>query len=39
MGYEKAWKVTDAPTKFVDLLRKSIIGIEVKVTRLEGNSR
>ena len=36
MGYEKTWKVTDAPEKFIELLRKSLIGMEVKVTRLEG---
>jgi len=36
MGYERTWKVTDAPEKFVGLLRKTIVGFEVRVTRLEG---
>ena len=35
MGYAKTWKVTDAPEKFIELLRKSSIGMEVEVTRLE----
>ncbi len=36
MGYERTWKVTDAPERFVGLLRKTIVGFEVRVTRLEG---
>ena len=36
MGYAKAWDVTDAPEKFIELLRKNITGVEVQVTRLEG---
>lgn len=40
MGYvgeeKKPWQVTDAPDRFIDLLKKNIIGIEIKVTRLEG---
>lgn len=35
-GKEKSWKVKDAPEKYIDLLSKAIIGIEIKVTRLEG---
>ena len=31
-----AWEVRDAPSKFIDLLKKSITGIEIKVKRLEG---
>ena len=30
------WEVDDAPETFVKLLKKSIIGIEIKVSRLEG---
>ncbi len=36
MGYERTWKVADAPDRFVGLLRKTIVGFEVRVTRLEG---
>ncbi len=41
MGYtggegKGAWKVTDAPEKYVALLKKAIIGIEIRVDRLEG---
>ena len=30
------WKVTDAPERYTELLRKAIIGVEVEVTRMEG---
>ncbi|KAF3407793.1 Uncharacterized protein DPV78_001794 [Talaromyces pinophilus] len=41
MGYTggdrpKAWEVSDAPTSYVDLLKKNIIGIEIQIQRLEG---
>ena len=36
MGYEKPWKVDDAPERYVDLLKKNIIGIEIEVTSLGG---
>ena len=36
MGYEKPWKVADAPERYIDLLRKNIIGIEIEVTSLGG---
>jgi transcriptional regulator len=36
MGFQTPWKVDDAPQRYVELLRKSIIGIEVRVERLEG---
>ncbi|RMY96207.1 hypothetical protein D0862_08598 [Hortaea werneckii] len=39
MGYEKAWKVEDAPEKYIEILSKNIIGIEVEVTRLGGKSK
>ncbi|KAI1451936.1 transcriptional regulator PAI 2-type [Annulohypoxylon moriforme] len=31
-----AWRVTDAPDRFIELLQKNIIGIEVRIDRLEG---
>jgi len=30
------WEVSDAPTNFVELLKKNIIGIEINIERLEG---
>ncbi|KAF2719059.1 negative transcriptional regulator [Polychaeton citri CBS 116435] len=42
MGYDGgngrpgAWKVSDAPEKYTALLRKAIIGIEIRIERLEG---
>lgn len=41
MGYTggdrpKPWEVSEAPTSYVDLLRKNIIGIEIQIHRLEG---
>ncbi|KAM3458107.1 hypothetical protein MY3296_000757 [Beauveria thailandica] len=42
MGYtgegsaETGWKVTDAPDKYIALLKRAIIGIEIKIDRLEG---
>lgn len=30
------WKVTDAPDRYIDLLRKAIVGIEIKITSLDG---
>ncbi|OJK04227.1 hypothetical protein ASPACDRAFT_75721 [Aspergillus aculeatus ATCC 16872] len=36
MGYEKPWAVADAPFKYVELLKKNIIGIEIRIERLQG---
>ncbi|CAD0113571.1 unnamed protein product [Aureobasidium uvarum] len=36
MQHERPWEVDDAPAKYVELLRKNIIGIEIKVTSLGG---
>lgn len=42
MGYDGkegrvgAWKVADAPEKYIELLQKAIVGIEIKLDRLEG---
>jgi transcriptional regulator len=30
------WKVTDAPDRYIELMKKNIIGIEISITRLEG---
>lgn len=30
------WKVADAPAPYLDIMRKSIIGIEIEITELEG---
>lgn len=35
-GASEPWLVSDAPPKYIDLLQKAIIGIEVKITRIEG---
>lgn len=36
MGYERPWRVSDAPVRYIELLRKNIIGIEIQVTRMGG---
>ena len=33
---QNAWEVSDAPVNYIELLKKSIIGIEIDITRLEG---
>ncbi|KAI9162859.1 hypothetical protein HJFPF1_04454 [Paramyrothecium foliicola] len=35
-GRPGPWKVSDAPEKYIELLQKSVIGIEIKIDRLEG---
>lgn len=30
------WKMTDAPTDFIDTMLKAIVGIEIAITRIEG---
>ncbi|GFZ46060.1 Uncharacterized protein JCM24511_04306 [Saitozyma sp. JCM 24511] len=35
-GHERPWEVSDAPTSYVDALKKAIIGIEIEITRCEG---
>ncbi|PLP97216.1 FMN-binding negative transcriptional regulator [Cupriavidus pauculus] len=32
----RPWKMSDAPTDFIDTLLKSIVGIEIEITRLQG---
>jgi predicted FMN-binding regulatory protein PaiB len=36
MGYDKPWRVEDAPGNYVDLLKKAIIGIEIEITEMGG---
>lgn len=36
MGYASPWKVADVPENYVQLLKKNIIGIEIRVERLQG---
>ncbi|RSH86145.1 uncharacterized protein EHS24_004376 [Apiotrichum porosum] len=33
---ENPWKVSDAPTKYTDLLKKAIVGLEITIDRIEG---
>jgi transcriptional regulator len=35
----EAWKVSDAPLKFRELLMNNIVGLEVKITRMEGKGK
>ena len=35
-GRPPAWEVSDAPASYVELLKKNIIGIEIKIDRLQG---
>lgn len=36
MGSASPWKVADAPESYVELLKKNIIGIEIRIERLQG---
>ncbi|KAL1977951.1 hypothetical protein VTN31DRAFT_810 [Thermomyces dupontii] len=36
MHFDEPWKVSDAPVPYIELLKKNIIGIEIKIERLEG---
>ena len=36
MGYTAPWQVSDAPESYVGLLKKNIIGIEIRIDRLQG---
>ncbi|KAF2663444.1 negative transcriptional regulator [Microthyrium microscopicum] len=35
-GKPSTWKVSDAPDRYIDLLQKSIIGMEIEIDRMEG---
>lgn len=36
MGFQKPWTVAEAPDSYVQLLKKNIIGVEVRIERLQG---
>ncbi|KAI0730554.1 negative transcriptional regulator [Earliella scabrosa] len=36
MGYERPWKVEDAPESYVALLRKAIVGVEIEIKDMGG---
>lgn len=36
MAYQEPWTVQQAPEKYVDLLKKAIVGVEIKVDRMVG---
>lgn len=36
MGFERTWKVSDAPGRYIDMLKKAILGVEIQLDRLEG---
>lgn len=33
---KKGWKVSDAPSSYVEILKKGIVGLEIEITRIEG---
>ena len=35
-GHQRPWKVGDAPEKYIEILKKAIIGMEIEITRIEG---
>ena len=35
-GRQEAWTVDEAPERYIELLAKGIIGIEIQIDRLEG---
>ncbi|MEN9316846.1 MAG: hypothetical protein RJA99_4293 [Pseudomonadota bacterium] len=35
----KPWKMGDAPPDYIDTMLKAIVGIEIRITRLEGKSK
>lgn len=35
-GRQESWRVSDAPTSYIEALQKAIIGIEIKIERLQG---
>ncbi|KAG2421863.1 hypothetical protein HFD88_005839 [Aspergillus terreus] len=36
MGYTSPWSVSDAPSNYIEIMKKNIIGIEITIDRLEG---
>ena len=33
------WKITDAPTDYIDMMLKAIVGLEIEITRLVGKAK
>jgi transcriptional regulator len=33
---QPSWKITDAPDRYIDLMLRNIVGIEIQVHKLEG---
>lgn len=38
-GWPEQWEVSDAPSSFISILNKSIVGIEIAIDRLEGKHK
>ncbi|KAJ5225294.1 transcriptional regulator [Penicillium chermesinum] len=36
MGYEKPWTVGEAPGAYIEVMKKGIIGVEIRIERLQG---
>jgi transcriptional regulator len=36
MGHEKPWVVDDAPTSYIELLKKAIIGVQIEISDIGG---
>ncbi|TMW68410.1 hypothetical protein Poli38472_005878 [Pythium oligandrum] len=36
MGFDNPWKVDDAPAKYIEMITKAIIGVEIEITNLGG---
>ncbi|KAI4934644.1 hypothetical protein J4E85_002502 [Alternaria conjuncta] len=36
MGYEKPWEVDDAPTSYIEILKKAIIGVQIEIMDIGG---
>jgi transcriptional regulator len=36
MGHEKPWHVDDAPSSYVEILKKAIIGVQIEITDIGG---
>ncbi|KAI4608142.1 hypothetical protein J4E83_009325 [Alternaria metachromatica] len=36
MGYEKPWEVDDAPSSYIEILKKAIIGVQIEIMDLGG---
>ena len=35
-GKEKPWRLDEAPERYLSMLKKNIVGIEVKIQRIDG---